>query len=288
MAYFSGSRPVELEWLISKTVSIYSMPVIYERLDKAINNPRSSISDIVKILTEDQGLTARILKLANSPMFGCFSQVDSVAKAVAIIGTRQLRDLALPVMVMEIFKGIPEEMIDMRSFWRHSIACGVFARTIAAYCRKPNIDTVFTAGVLHDIGRLVMCTNIPDIMNEMLVFAREEEEMLYRIERSRLGFTHAVVGGGLLSKWQIPASIVEPVACHHVPSKAKKFHLEVAIVHLADIMCKVFELGTSGDRFIPPLDLVAWELLDIPAGALAEIVEHAEPQLEEMFAILGD
>src|SRR5208282_6509612 len=124
-----------MEWLINETDTVYSLPLIYERLTEVINHPRSSIADITMIISEDQGLTARLLKLANSPLYGFFSKIDSIGMAATIIGTQQLQALALAVSVMEVFTGIPEELVCMKSFWQHSIACGTIARALAIYSR---------------------------------------------------------------------------------------------------------------------------------------------------------
>jgi len=276
-----------MERLINETDSVYSLPLIYERLTEVINHPRSSITDITRIISEDQGLTARLLKLANSPMFGFFSKIDTIDKAATIIGTQQLQALALAVSVMEIFTGIPEELVNMKSFWQHSIACGIIARTLAIYHRDINAERVFAAGILHDVGRLVMFTTIPEIVKEMIVESREEESLLYWIEENRFGFTHANVGGRLLANWNIPESIAEPVYCHHSPVEAKKFPLETSFIHMADIICKALGIGSNGEQFVPPLEPSTWERMGIPAGSLVEIVRYAEPQLEETLAILG-
>jgi HD-like signal output (HDOD) protein len=280
--------PVTLEWLVGETYTVYSLPLFYERLTETINHPCSSIADIAKIITEDQGLTARLLKLANSPMFGYYSEIDSIHKAVTIIGTQQLRDMVLAVSVIEVFTNIPEELINMKSFWQHSIACGIIARALATYRREPNVERFFAAGILHDVGQLVMCTTIPDIVREMLSISRQENALHFSTELAHLGFTHATVGGEVFRKWKIPVSIAEPVACHHNPTKAHMFPLEAAVVHLADSICLAMGLGCSGERLVPPLNPVAWNRLDIPAGALATIVKQVESQLEETFAILGD
>lgn len=281
-------RPVSLDWLVNETATVYSLPLIYERLKDIINHPRCSITDIAKVITEDQGLTARLLKLANSPMFGCFSKIDSISKAVTIIGTQQLRDMALAVSVMEIFTSIPKELLYMKSFWRHSIACGIVARALATYRRETNVECFFAAGILHDVGLLVMCTTIPDIVHKILFDSRKEESLYFSNEQEYLGFTHAAVGGALLSKWKIPASIAEPVTRHHTPTGAKHSPMGAAMIHLADIICHALELGSSGELFVPPLDPIAWERLDIPASALAMIVKQVESQLEETYAILGE
>lgn len=286
MAYADGGQ-VTMEQLVSRTATLYSLPLIYEQLSQVINHPRCSIDDIAKIINEDQGLTARLLKLANSPMFGYFSKIDTIHKAVTVIGTEQLRDLALATSVMEIFQDIPRELFDMVSFWRHSVACGIVARSLATYRREINVERFFAAGILHDVGKLVMCTTIPDVVRGMLLACEKEQSLYFKRESETLGFTHAALGGELFAKWKIPASIVEPVACHHTPNRADRFPMGAAIIHLADIVCHSLELGHSGERLVPSLDESAWKRVEIPAGALPGILKQAEPQWKETFAILG-
>ena len=220
---FSDGPVYPVEWLVDRTSNVYSRPLFYDRLNETINHPRSSVDDIAKIITEDQGLTARLLRLANSPMFGWFGKVDSISKAVTIIGTQQLRDLALAASVMGVFKGIPEDLLNMQSFWRHSIACGIVARTLATWRRETNVERFFVAGMLHDVGQLIMATTLPEIVKEMIVSSREEKKMFLMMERERLGFDHADAGGALLKSWKIPSNISDPVTYHHTPALADQF-----------------------------------------------------------------
>ncbi len=279
---------ITVDRIVDMTSTVYSLPLFYERLTEIINHPRCSITDIEKVITEDQGLTARLLKLANSPMFGYFSKIDTIGKAVTIIGTEQVRDLAMAMSVMEMFTDIPEELVNMKSFWRHSIACGIVARALATYRRECSVERYFAAGILHDVGLLVMCAAVPEIIREILVASRKNDSLYIDSEHEILGFTHAEVGRELFSKWKIPVSIVEPVSCHHTPAKAEQFPHGAAIIHLANIICQALELGSSGERLVHPLDPAAWERLDITANALSGIVKQAEPQWEEAFAILGE
>ena len=284
----SPEHPITLQWLVDKTSTVYSHPLFYERLNEAINHPRSSVADIARIITEDQGLTARILRLANSPMFGYFGRIDSINRAVTIIGTQQLRDLALAASVMGVFTGIPDELINMAFFWRHSIACGIIARSVAEYLRGNNVERLFVAGILHDIGQLVLCTTVPAIARQVLEQSREQRELFFQTERTVLGFDHAELGGALLREWKIPANIIDPVTWHHQPQRAEQFPLEAAIVHLADIVCQALALGGSGEWCVPPLDPSAWERIGMPVTMLTTIVRQAEPIIEETFAILTE
>lgn len=284
----SPKKYVSVESLVEKTRTIYSLPLFYERLNEAINHPRSSISDIVKIIIEDQGLSARILRLANSPLFGCYSNVDSITKSVTIIGTQQLRDLALASSVIKVFKGIPEDLLSMASFWQHSISCGIVARCLASYLRESNVERFFVSGVLHDVGQLVMCTTIPEILRKIRENSLNLDKLYYQSEFDMLNFNHAEVGGALLQAWKIPASITEPVACHHYPSLAKQFPLEAAVIHIADIICHVMEFGHSAEWCVPKIDEQAWERLSLPVSMLSGIIEQSEPMIMETFSILAE
>jgi len=284
-----ADRPVyTVEWLVDRTSTVYSLPLFYDRLNETINHPRSSIDDIGKIITEDQGLTARLLRLANSPMFGWFGKVDSISKAVTIIGTQQLRDLALAASVMGVFKGIPEELLNMQSFWRHSIACGIVARTLATWRRESNVERFFVAGMLHDVGQLIMATTLSEIVKEMIETSRSEQKMFLMVERERLGFDHADAGGALLKSWKIPANIADPVTYHHTPALADQFPMEVSIVHISDVICQSLSLGQSCEWFVPPLDSASWERLGMDAHQLPVVLKQAESQINETFTILSE
>jgi len=276
-----------IERIADETSTVYSLPLFYEHLNEAINHPRSSIEDISKIITEDQGLTARLLRLANSPMFGCYAKVDSITKAVTIIGTQQLRDLALAASVMGVFKDIPEDLLNMSSFWRHSIACGIIARSLAVYRREANVERLFVAGMLHDVGQVVLAAARPEVIRELLEAQRDTGRLYLDLERELLGFDHADLGGALLKKWKIPASIGEPVACHHNPGAAEQFRLETALIHLSDIICQAMELGRGAEWGVPPLDEPAWDRLGLSPHMLGTVLKQSEGQISETFAILS-
>lgn len=285
MAAFSPTESIER--IVDETSTVYSLPLFYERLNEAINHPRSSIDDIGKIITEDQGLTARLLRLANSPMFGCYSKVDTISKAVTIIGTQQLRDLALAASVMGVFKGIPEELLNMTTFWQHSIACGIVARCLAICRRESNVERLFVAGMLHDIGQVVLASARPELCRELLESQRDSGRFCTELEMEYLGFTHADLGGALLRKWKIPASIGDPVACHHTPNSAEQFRLEAALIHLADIICQAMEFGHGAELGVPPLDENAWNRLELQPNMLSSVLKQAEPQITDTFSILS-
>lgn len=281
-------EPLKMEQVIAQTSTVCSPPLIYQRLNELINHPHCSVKDISRTISEDQGLVARILKLVNSPMFGCFSKVDSIDRATTIIGTQQLRDLTLAATVMQNFKGIPETLLCMTDFWRHGICCGIVSRNLAILLREQNVEQFFVTGMLHEIGQLVIATSMPNQMNRLLSSNREQGETYTTTERRFLGFDHAELGGSLLDSWRIPQNIAEPVCYHHTPLDSKLFPLEACVIHLADTICQAMQFGSNGERGLQSFKPSAWDHLGLPLSSLEIILKQSIPQTEETFSILED
>jgi HD-like signal output (HDOD) protein len=262
-------------------VEVSSLPTIFNRINEAVNNPRKSTSDISKIIMEDAGLSARLLRIVNSAFYHFPRKIESISQAVTIVGTQQIRALALATSVMKLFKGIPKDLVDMESFWKHSVGCGLAARILATYRREPNVELYFTAGMVHDIGRLVMFGKITEEAREALFLSRSSGDLLYLCERKVIGFDHAAVGSALLQAWKLPSSLEEVVAFHNEPSLATRYPAETAIIHIADIIAHAMELGGSGERFVPPLDPVAWDRVGLPTSVLAPTLEQLDRQFNE-------
>lgn len=263
-----------------------SPPVIFMRIQEAVNNPRSSVQTISRIISEDQGLTAQLLRLANSPLYRFPSRIETISEAITIVGTQQICDLALATSVMKLFTGIPEELVDMDSFWCHSISCGLVARTLSTYRRESNVERFFVAGILHDIGRLVMYTKIPEVCHEGLIKSKDGGDLLYEVERQFLGFDHGDAGGSLLREWRLPQSIGDMVKYHHNPSLSVSFPVETAVVHVSDIIAHAMQLGTSGECFVPALDVHAWGRLELSPGVLSPTLNQVDIQFAEATKML--
>ncbi|WP_224985027.1 HDOD domain-containing protein [Geomonas agri] len=277
---------LSVEHMVEDVSTIHSLPLFYSQLSEAIDHPRSSIGDIAKIIAEDQGLTARILKLANSPLFGYFSKIDTITQAVTIIGVLQVRDLALALSVMDVFKGIPEDLVNMEQFWKHSIATGLASRLLATSQRESNLERFFVAGILHDVGRLVMYVKVPQLCLELLEQCRATGSLLHRAERERLGFDHAEVGCALLKRWKIPPRVAEPVGTHHDSRKGDQYPREGGILHFADVIAHALQIGNSGEVFVPELDQGVWDRLQISSFYLPTLVKQVDDTYEQTVSAL--
>jgi putative nucleotidyltransferase with HDIG domain len=189
---------------------------------------------------------------------------------------------------VQLFRDVPSDLADMDSFWRHSVACGVCARVLAAQRREANVERFFVAGLLHDIGRAIIYINAPEQAKEALTLARRSGDLLYRVETEIFGFHHGSVGSALLERWRLPGLLQEVTAWHHSPALATRFPLETAVVHVADVIANALQLGSSGERLVPPLVPDAWEQLGISATALPSILKQVDRQVTDaVTAVLG-
>ena len=271
--------------LIRDHVKLPSLPTMYVQINEAINRPNSSASDIAKVISKDTSLSARLLKIVNSTFYGFPSKIDTLSRAVTIVGTRQLTTLALGMNIISVFRKIPSDLIHMRSFWEHSVACGICARIIGSYKKIPNTERVFVAGLLHDIGRLILYSYVPIQARNALIKARQDDDLLHNSEHETLGFDHSTIGGLLLKKWKLPVSLENSVKYHHSPQESKD-PLEPAIIHLADIVTNAIGRGSSGERFVPALNPDAWKSLDLSPNILSSTIKQMERQIEEIIQLL--
>jgi HD-like signal output (HDOD) protein len=272
--------------LVNNAPAVPSLPLVYEELNQAINDPDSSSSTIGDIISQDIGLAGRLLRIANSSLYSFPSRIDTVSQAIIVIGIQQLRDLTLGTSVIELFEGISIDLVNMDSFWRHSISCGICARVLATYRRESNVERFFVAGLLHDIGRLVLYTKLPDHARNALVRCKSSGELLYKVERELMECDHSDVGSALLQFWKLPTNLVEAIACHHNPLSGTRYPVEAALVHIADIIANAMQIGSSGERFVPPLVPEAWERSGLSESILVPTLQEVDRQITDTIEML--
>ena len=268
--------------LAQETPALSSLPTIYTRLTEALAKPRVSTGQIAEIIASDSALTARLLRLVNSAFYAFPLRIETVHQAVFLVGTQQIHDLALATSVLRVFPRIPPELVDMESFWRHSIATGVTARTLATYRNERSAERFFVAGILHDLGRLLLFAARPDAARAALERSRTQGEPLMVAERAVLGYDHSEAGGALLEAWNLPAELQDMVRWHHAPAEAQRHQREAAVMHVADIISTAMEFGCSGDHAVPALAAGAWEQLGLSSTVLGAVTEQVDRQVNEV------
>lgn len=282
----TGDQKIDFIKKLNKSkIVLPEIPSIVFELNEVIANPMSSADHIAQVVNRSPSLTALLLKIVNSSFYGFPSKIDKISHAVTLIGTREISGLALGISILSIFKNIPKEMIDMYSFLKHSLACGILSRILAAQKNFGQTEQLFVSGLLHDLGRLILYLYFTEESRDILSRARNNNKLLYEEETDCLGCDHAQVGKHLMEQWKLPLILENNVLYHHHPSEAQQ-PIPATIVHLADIIVNSLGIGSSGEKFVPPLDTAAWENLDLPPSSFETIIGQATHQFYSLESIL--
>lgn len=280
--------PYSLEALLADVGVMFSLPEVAMRLNDVVNDEHSSAADIGAVISQDPGLTIRLLQIANSPFYGLSREVETVSHAVTLLGAEKIRDLVLATAVTETFEGIPMDHISMGDFWRHSVYCAVIARHLAELSMKARAETLFIAGLLHDIGQLVLYNRLPKQAHEAFLYAlggRGEMDP-QAAEREVIGYDHAQIGGGVASLWHLPSVLRECIAFHHDPLNAQDFAQEAALVHIANSVAHLAQIDSRNLRDAPPIIDQAWDAAGLDASIIEPSVQSAQEHIVEVETIL--
>lgn len=273
--------------LVDRLTGLVSLPDVYLRVQHLMNDPDTSASDIARAVSSDPALTARLLKIANSPFFGMASKIDTISRAITIMGTQHLHDFLLATSMTSAFGRLPNPPMDLNRFWTRSVRCAIIARLIAIDCRVLDSERLFVAGLLSDIGQLVMYQLMPQQTAEAVSCAEAQGRSLAEVERELFfGFDYAEVGATLLQRWHLPVILREVVAHHNEPDQAHKFYFETAIVHAARIIGSSIE---KGDKAVEALSLIAPSVLQqtgLSEERLAAIETRTHRQLSDTMSLL--
>lgn len=263
-----------------------SLPAVYYDIRREIHNPNSSADTIATIIMKDPGLAARILRVSNSAYYGLPRRVETIEEALQIIGLNEAHSLVLATSVINMFKGLREDLVNTQSFWLHSVSCGIGARLLGMERCEPNTERLFLGGLLHDIGRLAMYLKLPTESAEVLERCSQNAELKAKVETEVIGFDHAELGGALLEWWRLPSSLADMVRFHHRPTFSRIASTDTAIVHTADFIVNALELGSSGEHLVPPLSAEGWRRTQLNEGCLERVMEEIEKQTVGMTQIL--
>ncbi len=220
--------------LLAKQVeSLFSLPEVALRVNEILNTAEPLNADLEEVIVSDPAFTAKLLKIVNSAYFGFPSQVDTVSRAISIIGLAELRNLVVSTSVTTTFKGIPAELVDMDVFWYHSVTSGVLAKLLAKKVKNPGAERLFITGLLHSVGRLIYFTQCPEQAREVLNLKDQGEDVMIAAERAKLGFTYAELGAEFLKLWKLPENIWQTINMQLDPLKAKNYVDDACILHVA-------------------------------------------------------
>ena len=257
--------------VVKDVTGLISLPDIYFKVSRLLEDPSCTSEKLAKIISYDPGLTVRLLKIANSAYYGQEQQVETVVRAVTLIGHGNLLNLVLATSIGKALDNIALA-INMEAFWQHSICCALAARALAIHGRSEHRERIFIAGLLHDMGILLINYQLPDtarqIQSQLIMQGGER----YLLEDEQLGFTHADIGADLLREWQLPASLCEAVEYHHAPFKALQYPIDAACVHIGNVLVNSMDLQAQTIDYVQAKNKVytpAWSI----CGQNEEVIE---------------
>lgn len=250
-----------------------TIPLILSRILEEIESERSSAKSIGQAISYDQSTTAKVLKVANSAYYSLPRRVDSLSTAIVFLGLREIKSLVMSVGVFDFFFQKESEAVFNRDhLWLHSIGTATAARLVARHTRYPNLEGAFLAGLIHDIGKVVLDNYLKEDYQRALASCPSRDELLCQLESRALETNHAEVGGWLIDRWNFPPSLVDPVSYHHELPPLHSLHKELtAIVHLADILCQAEGIGFSGNNCLPPVNDTVWKTLKLSAQGMESL-----------------
>lgn len=261
-----------------------SLPAVVMELLGSIDQEDVDISVLARKVSLDQALTAKTLRLANSSSSGLQVRVTTIQQAITFLGFQATRNLITAAAVTGCFPEGKCPGFDHRAFWRHSIATAACAKVLARRMRL-NQDFAFTAGLLHDIGRLVLVTSYPERYSEVLAQRQRDDTQLLDVERALLGVDHVVAGVALAEHWKFSETMHHAIAFHHEPEAVGAGFL-ATIVHVANAIVHALDLARDENELVPPVSMVAWTALGLSQEAYLHVFRETEMQFEEMSNVL--
>jgi putative nucleotidyltransferase with HDIG domain len=273
---------------INQVKGLVSPPDICITVFEMIETQTTTARQLGDVISRDPNLTARLLKIVNSPYYNFSGRIDTVSRAITVIGIRELSSLVLAVSAVKTFSKIPNELVNIDTFWRHSIYTALIARELAKRCDILHPERLFVAGIMHDIGSLIIYNRVPDVARALLVQANGSESALYELENTMLDTSHAQIGGLLLEAWMLPKILRDAIAFHHEPELCETAPVEASIVHIADTLANMSLIGSfSSEIYIDEnISPHAWKTLRIdPAKVdMDTLMGVAEEQLGDVRA----
>jgi putative nucleotidyltransferase with HDIG domain len=274
--------------LVIEIDNLVSLPDVCVKVNRLIDAPNYSAVTLGEIISQDSDLSARLLRLVNSAFFNFKAPVETISRAITVIGTSELRDLVMATTAARIFTGIPGDLVDMDDYWRYSVTTGVIAGELARRCNVLHSERLFVMGILHDIGRLAIYLKMPQEARDILLITGGDDILVPDAENELLGFTHMDVGEALLRKWKLPESIVSVIAYHHRPASTKVYQLETCILSLAGILAYASIRGIEWEEASELAEPVIWKQTGLEAEQLAPVLEQTPRKvLEIMDVVLG-
>ncbi|NMF90376.1 HDOD domain-containing protein [Aromatoleum petrolei] len=265
--------------LVANVTTLATLPSVYLRIRDELDAPAGSTASVAHAISTDPAIASSLLRLANSAFYGYGGRIETISRAVTVLGIQQVHDLVLAISVSGTFTLFAPRHLDMPRFWRGSVMRGLAAREIGRSQGMIGVERLFVIGLLSDIGHLVMYQTIPELTREARVVAAGSGESLHLAERRIVGCDHAEVGAALMAHWRLPTSFVDIIGAQTTPRLGGDYVYEAAMVHVAARIAEADQENESSTAAAERIDPTIWALLEMEPANLRRIRESAELDL---------
>ncbi|MPW24420.1 HDOD domain-containing protein [Alkalibaculum sp. M08DMB] len=270
-----------LDNITKKVNDLPALPTIVNDVIKLTEDPYSTVKDIERVIMKDQGLTSRILRLANSVHYGYARRISTISEASTLLGFEAIKSMTLAASVNGLMiKKVPGYGLDENQLWIQSQSCAMISRYISKKIRYPYADQAYVAGLLRDIGKMIISYYLVDYSKEIMIKIEENPNLSFvEVEEMVLGFNHSQIGAQVAKKWNLPDELIEAIAYHHTPEKATVNFKLTSIVHVADAITMMLGIGLGVDGLIYNLSKEALESIGIDEHGLEQFFSDASDLL---------
>ncbi len=257
----SAEKAARITRITKGIINLPTLPRVVSKMIELVDNPKTSAGSLARLVSNDQILTARVLKLANSAYYGFPREIYSVDMAIVVLGFNSVKEIGLSLSVLDTFRDTESNAyFDVSRFWEHSLGCGVAAKTLAKRYAPGYASQAFVAGLMHDIGKIVISLYAKKDFLEIARTVSDKGNTWSEVEQRIIGTDHAQVGGVLAGRWKIPDVIAEAIRFHHTPWGSESHQKVAAIVSLANLLCHSCNIGNAGTVSVEHADERLWEI----------------------------
>lgn len=273
--------------LVNQIQSLPTLPQVVQQVITMVEDPEVSSSKLAKTISMDASLVSKILKVVNSAYYGLPRKIPTLTQATVILGFNSIKNIVLTASVFSAFdKNGKSARFDRKKLWEHSIGCAMASSVLSKRIRLGVPEEAFVAGLVHDIGKIVIDQFLHAQFEQILDVIDEKEVSFREAENEVLGLNHCHIGEWLCDKWNFPKQIQEAVAFHHTPDRAEKNLKMVAIVHLANAISRLEGMGDGGGKKGAEIDAKCWEMLSIPEEELGELITEIREEYDKSSVFL--
>lgn len=241
-----------------------TLPTIFMRILRILRNPDATVKAIAGTIEADQAISMKVLKLINSSFYGLSRKVDSVQQAIVLLGSTTLKNVVISASVFKALGGESKEsQFNREAFWQHSIGCGLIARCLGNHVNCGRDEEGFIAGIIHDIGKVVLDQYFNDKLRQVVKQVRLREISFYQAETEILGTGHPEIGSFLAEQWKLPEKLVEVIAQHHDFAPMSQYASLIALIQISNMLAHKYKVGSGGDDLTPEIEPSVWQHLKL-------------------------